>query len=102
MQGLGVIAMQHQHHHDEPLAVKNTCKTNLVEEWLGINKLCHLLRMLRLPNEVALKVACPVYKAIALASKSFKMGELKDAIGYQDHYSLEAIHCSGTQRCNLL
>ena len=37
--------------------------------------------MIRLPNEVAFKVACPVYEAMALAPKAFKMGELQDAMG---------------------
>ena len=36
--------------------------------------------MLCLPNEVALKVACPVYNVMALAPKAFKMGELQDVI----------------------
>jgi hypothetical protein len=51
-----------------------------VEKWLGIDKLCHQLRILCLCNEAALKVACPVYEVMALAPKVFKMGELQDAI----------------------
>ena len=36
--------------------------------------------MLCLPNEASLKVACPVYKAMAMAPKAFKMGKLQDTI----------------------
>ena len=51
-----------------------------MEKWLGINKLRRLLQMIRLPNEVALKVACPVYEAMVVAPEVFKMGGLQDAI----------------------
>ena len=78
--GLSVIATQQQQHHDALLAVTNIGRSNLVEKWSGINKLCHLILMLCLPNEAALNVACPVYEAMALASKAFKMEELQDVI----------------------
>ena len=79
-QGLGVIAIQQQQHHDELLVVKNASKTNPVEKWLGINKLHHLLGMLLFPNESALEVTYPVYEVMALAPNALKMGELQDAI----------------------
>ena len=53
-QDFGVVTMQQQHHHGVLLVVKNACRTNPVEQWLGINKLRRLLRMLHLPNEAAL------------------------------------------------
>ena len=73
--------MQQQDHHDELMAVRKGSKTNQVEKWPEINKLCRLLRMLHLHNEAAaLKVMCPVYKAMSLAPRAFKMGELQDDI----------------------
>ena len=96
MQGLGVIAMQQQDHHDELLAVRNVSKTHPVEKWLGINKLCRLLRMICLPNEQsALEVMCPVYEVMALAPRAFKMGELQDAINTKIITRREEVHHSG-------
>ena len=55
-------------------------KKNPVEKWLGINKFPHLLQMLCLPNEAALKVACPDYEVMALTPKAFKIEKPKDDI----------------------
>ena len=72
--------MQQQQHHHKLLAVRNASKTNPVEEWLGIKTLIRLLRILRLPNEETLNVVYMIYKAMALAPKAFKVGELQDDI----------------------
>ena len=82
---LGLMAAQQQAQYSETKLAKETKAASTVESWLGEDDFPALLNLTNTRNEGDLIAACPVYKAMAAASKSMKMTRLQSAINKVRH-----------------